>query len=161
MQLGESRTQVKKSKPHSIDASCAIHLLETSTKTRQQTSLDNIVKIITMEGIKDQVTSMANESDARRQQVMKALQDLLLSFETTEDTIHRYGHMVSQLLQPSQPLGLTSEETLQSAVVQVGINLGLFKYLSQHDKPLTIDEISEKCKTDSQLMGESRFNIRP
>ena len=64
MQLGESRTQVKKSKPHSIDASCAIHLLETSTKTRQQTSSDNLVKIITMEGIKDQVTSMAKESDA-------------------------------------------------------------------------------------------------
>ncbi|CAG9950381.1 unnamed protein product, partial [Clonostachys rosea f. rosea IK726] len=83
---------------------------------------------------------------------MKALQDLLFSFETTEDTIHRYGHMVGQLLQTSQSLRLTSDKTLQSAVVQAGINLGLFKYLSQHGKPLTVDEISEKCKTDRQLM---------
>jgi hypothetical protein len=48
-----------------------------------------------MEEIKDQVTLLANKSDASRQQVMKVLQDLLLSLETTEDTIHRYGHMVS------------------------------------------------------------------
>ncbi|KAI1133929.1 S-adenosyl-L-methionine-dependent methyltransferase [Hypoxylon sp. FL0543] len=88
-----------------------------------------------MEAIKEQITSIANESDASRQEVMSALQDLLFSFETTEDTIHRYGHM-----------------NLQTAVVQVGINLGLFKYLSQHDKPSTVDEISEESGTDPQLM---------
>jgi hypothetical protein len=47
-----------------------------------------------MQEIKEQITLIANESDVSRQQVMSALQDLLLSFETTEDTIHRYGHMV-------------------------------------------------------------------
>jgi hypothetical protein len=114
-----------------------------------------------MEQVKDQVILLANESDASRQKVMKALQDLLFSFETTEDTIHRYGHMVGQLLQTSQSLRLTSDKTLQSAVVQAGINLGLFKYLSQHGKPLTVDEISEKCKTDRQLMGKLKCNIKP
>ncbi|KAI0391258.1 S-adenosyl-L-methionine-dependent methyltransferase [Xylariaceae sp. FL0594] len=32
--------------------------------------------------------------------------------------------------------------SLQAAVVQVSIDLGLFKHLSQHDKPLTAEEIS-------------------
>lgn len=50
---------------------------------------------LTMQAIKEQITLIANESDAARQQAMSTLQDLLFSFETTEDTIHRYGHMVS------------------------------------------------------------------
>ncbi|KAI2463103.1 S-adenosyl-L-methionine-dependent methyltransferase [Annulohypoxylon bovei var. microspora] len=88
-----------------------------------------------MQAISDQIKQLADEGDDARRNIMVALQNLAYSFETPHDTIHRYGHM-----------------SLQAAVVQVGINLGLFKYLVELGEPVTVDQISQKAGADPQLM---------
>lgn len=47
-----------------------------------------------MEAILDQVKQLAATSEEARQEVMVALRNLAFSFESPQDTIHRYGHMV-------------------------------------------------------------------
>ncbi|KAI1379800.1 S-adenosyl-L-methionine-dependent methyltransferase [Hypoxylon crocopeplum] len=77
----------------------------------------------------------AGSEDARRK-VIVALQSLLFSLETPDDTLHRFGHM-----------------NLQTATVQVGMNLGLFRHLVEASEPLAVDRIAEKTKAEPQLIS--------
>ena len=72
-------------------------------------------------------------------------------------TIHRYGHLVGTLLPPSslprQLVKLNSRgQELQKSMVQVGLELGLFKILVEANGPLTADEVAKKAGADPQLM---------
>ncbi|GAP91478.1 putative O-methyl transferase B [Rosellinia necatrix] len=83
----------------------------------------------------EQLGRLAAESEEGRHEVIAALQKLALSLESPQDTIHRYGHM-----------------NLQAAMVQVGINLKIFKHLTESDVPVTVDQISAKTGAEPQLM---------
>lgn len=47
-----------------------------------------------MEKALENIKQLAAEGEGSRQQLMVALHKLAQSFESTNDTIHRYGHMV-------------------------------------------------------------------
>ncbi|KAI0421901.1 S-adenosyl-L-methionine-dependent methyltransferase [Xylaria grammica] len=71
-----------------------------------------------------------------RPSLMAALHGLAYSLETPGDTLHRYGAM-----------------TLQTAVVKIGLDLGLFKYLVKQGKPTTVDELSPVVAADTLLLA--------
>jgi hypothetical protein len=89
-----------------------------------------------MEAALEQIRIFAAASgEEARRSLMLSLQALAHSLETPQDTIHRFGHM-----------------NLQSAVVQVGIKLGLFKILANSAEPVPIEQLSEKTGADPQLI---------
>ncbi|KAI1803416.1 S-adenosyl-L-methionine-dependent methyltransferase [Daldinia bambusicola] len=89
-----------------------------------------------MEAALDQIRKEAAGGEEARRNVIVALQSLVGSLETPDDTLHRYGHM-----------------NLQTATIQVGVNLGLFKYLAKASEPLAVDRIAEKTKAEPQLIS--------
>ncbi|KAH9866814.1 hypothetical protein J1614_008507 [Plenodomus biglobosus] len=89
-----------------------------------------------MEAALEQVRKLAALSEDGRHQAMVALHNLAYSLETHDDTIHRYGHA-----------------NLQAAVVQIGIDLKLFRYLVESDVPLTIQQLSEKTGAEPELLS--------
>ncbi|KAI1078166.1 S-adenosyl-L-methionine-dependent methyltransferase [Whalleya microplaca] len=89
-----------------------------------------------MEAALDLIRKEAAGSEDARRKVIGALQSLASSLETPDDTLHRFGHM-----------------NLQTATVQVGINLGLFRHLVESSEPLTVDRIAEKTKAEPQLLS--------
>ena len=104
-----------------------------------------------------QIKELAGKDDGARREAMAALQKLFLSLESVQDTIDRYGHLVGG------PVGfrlveaiaaLNPQQHLQSAMVQTGIELGLFKQLSSSPKPMTVDQISGKSGAERQLIGK-------
>ncbi|PQE06904.1 O-methyl transferase B protein [Rutstroemia sp. NJR-2017a BVV2] len=88
-----------------------------------------------MEKALDQVRELATASEDDRDKAIVALQNLAFSLESPQHTIHRYGHM-----------------SLQAAIVQVGIDLKLFRCLVESAVPLTVPQISEKTGAEPQLM---------
>ncbi|KAI0111777.1 S-adenosyl-L-methionine-dependent methyltransferase [Daldinia grandis] len=89
-----------------------------------------------MEAVLDQVRKEAAGSEDARRKVLVALQSLVSSLETPDDTLHRFGHM-----------------NLQTATVQVGMNIGLFRHLVEASRPLAVDRIAEKAKAEPQLIS--------
>ncbi|KAI0410564.1 S-adenosyl-L-methionine-dependent methyltransferase [Xylaria grammica] len=79
-----------------------------------------------MQAILEQIKQLADEGDDACRNVKAALQSLVFSFETPDDTIHRYGQMI-------------------------GIDLGQFRYLAEIGEPVTVDEVSEKTGAEFQL----------
>ncbi|KAM7218644.1 S-adenosyl-L-methionine-dependent methyltransferase [Rhypophila decipiens] len=74
------------------------------------------------------------DRDTRR----NLIADLRKTADSLEDeigTLHRYGHI-----------------ELEKAMVQIGLNLEIFKQFSEADGPLTVDQLSEKTNSDPQLM---------
>ncbi|KAL1848717.1 hypothetical protein Daus18300_013507 [Diaporthe australafricana] len=79
----------------------------------------------------------AQDEDSRRKAVV-ALPKLASSLENVQETVNRYGHL-----------------HLQSAMVQTGVELGLFKHLADSPGGLTVEEISDKTGTEHQLIVRS------
>lgn len=109
----------------------------------------------------EEIRQFAARDDQSRRSMIMALRDLANSLETTNDTIHRYGHMVCDKtipisLQRNVPARLTIHflQNLQSAIVKIGIDLGLFKLLSQSSSPLSVEELSPNLDIDPVLASE-------
>ena len=61
----------------------------------------------------DQLKQLAaTADDVTRQQLVKSLNELILSLESPNDTVHRYGHMVSSLFAFNVLLNLFKELTI-------------------------------------------------
>ncbi|KAK2595098.1 hypothetical protein QQS21_007183 [Conoideocrella luteorostrata] len=89
-----------------------------------------------MEAVLEQIRKVvATGGEDVRRKAMVALQNMAASFETPDDTLHRLGHM-----------------NLQTASVQVGINLGLFKHLAEASGPLLVSDLAEQAKAEPQLV---------
>ncbi|KAK6844447.1 hypothetical protein PG995_014557 [Apiospora arundinis] len=87
-----------------------------------------------MEAALSQIRELAAQGEDSRWNVMVALRDLACSLEEPNDTIHRFGQM-----------------HLQAAIVQVGIDLGVFKCLTESVVPMAVDEVSEKTGSEPEL----------
>ncbi|KAI1463631.1 S-adenosyl-L-methionine-dependent methyltransferase [Daldinia caldariorum] len=108
-----------------------------------------------MEAALDRIRKEAAGGEDARRKVIVALQSLVGSLETPDDTLHRYGHMVGPpLLYVYGQRRRTDreEQNLQTATIQVGVNLGLFKHLAEASEPLAVDRIAEKTKAEPQLI---------
>lgn len=96
----------------------------------------------------------AQDEDSRRKAVV-GLPKLASSLETVQETINRYGHLVRRL-SPRIPSHVANYfQHLQSAMVQTGVELGLFKHLSDSPDGLTVEHISGKTGAERQLIGMS------
>lgn len=96
----------------------------------------------------------AQDEDSRRKAVV-ALPKLASSLENVQETINRYGHLVRRF-SPRVPSHIANySQHLQSAMVQTGVELGLFKHLSDATEGLTVDQISDKTGAERQLIGMS------
>lgn len=96
----------------------------------------------------------AQDEDSRRKAVV-ALPKLASSLENVQETINRYGHLVRRF-SPRVPSHIANNsQHLQSAMVQIGVELGLFKHLSDSTEGLTVDQISDKTGAERQLIGMS------
>ncbi|KAF2653889.1 O-methyl transferase B [Lophiostoma macrostomum CBS 122681] len=88
-----------------------------------------------MDVLLDQVKQLATTlSEATRRQFLNSLNHLVLSLETPNDTVYRYGHM-----------------NLQTAAIRIGFDLGLFCLLSEASGPVTAEELSQKSGSELQL----------
>ncbi|KAM7195869.1 hypothetical protein V8F33_006518 [Rhypophila sp. PSN 637] len=74
------------------------------------------------------------DRDTRRD-LIAALRKTADSLEDEIGTLHRYGHI-----------------ELEKALVQIGLDLEIFKRLTEADGPLTVDRVSEMTNSDPQLM---------
>jgi hypothetical protein len=77
----------------------------------------------------------AQVSEIARRKVVNDLRRLADSLEDKYTTYHRFAHLY-----------------LEQGTIEVGLNLGVFKYLSQADGPRTVDEIASQSKADPALM---------
>ncbi|KAI1370088.1 S-adenosyl-L-methionine-dependent methyltransferase [Hypoxylon crocopeplum] len=85
-----------------------------------------------MDDALNQLKQTASSTDeSTRRQIARSLRRLADSMETPQNTIHRYGHL-----------------HLQTAVVKVGFDLGLFKYLSRSNGLVTVETISKETGAD-------------
>ncbi|KAI0407023.1 S-adenosyl-L-methionine-dependent methyltransferase [Xylaria palmicola] len=71
-----------------------------------------------------------------RTSLIGALHGLAYSLETPDDTLHRYGAM-----------------NLQTAVVKIGFDLGLFKLLVKNNAPTSVDEFSSVIVAETSLLS--------
>lgn len=110
-----------------------------------------------MEGALDRIRKEAAGSEDARREVIAALQSLASSLETPDDALHRFGHMVAFPLPPkvlTENQANGKEQGLQTATVQVGINLGLFRHLVEASQPLSVNSIAETTEASPQLICE-------
>jgi hypothetical protein len=77
----------------------------------------------------------ASADEATRKTLVKTLRGLMESFETPEETLHRYGHL-----------------HLHTAAVKVGFDLGLFTYMAELGVPTTVKDISEITGADPEFI---------
>ncbi|KAL2756635.1 hypothetical protein ACRALDRAFT_1075525 [Sodiomyces alcalophilus JCM 7366] len=80
----------------------------------------------------------ANASEATRRQLITTLHELAYSLEDANDTVHRYGYL-----------------HLQTAAVKTGFDLGLFRFISASEGPVTVSQIADKTGADPLFL--SRF----
>lgn len=108
----------------------------------------------------DQLKQLAaTADDVTRQQLVKSLNELMLSLESPNDTVHRYGHMVSSLfayVELVQGVDCCSSQNLQTATIRIGFDLGLFKLLSEAGGPITVEEVAQKTVSERALIRTSR-----
>ncbi|GAP84748.1 putative O-methyl transferase B [Rosellinia necatrix] len=71
-----------------------------------------------------------------RPSLIAALHEIAYSLETPDDTLHRYGAM-----------------NLQTAVVEIGFDLGLFKFLAERGIPTSLHELSATIPAEPLLLG--------
>lgn len=50
-------------------------------------------------------------------------------------------------------LSLLRIQSLQTAAIKIGLDLGLFKYLTKSLEPLSVSEISQQTGADAELLG--------
>ncbi|KAK3360905.1 S-adenosyl-L-methionine-dependent methyltransferase [Lasiosphaeria ovina] len=85
----------------------------------------------------DQIKALAATADeSTRHSIMASLQKLAYSLELPDETVHRYGCL-----------------PLQTTIIEVGFNLGLFKLLVKSAGPLTVDEVAQKTGAEVLLAG--------
>ncbi|KAF3763272.1 hypothetical protein M406DRAFT_48948 [Cryphonectria parasitica EP155] len=75
-------------------------------------------------------------NEVGRQHLMSALHKLAYSMETSDDTLHRYGAM-----------------NLQTAVIKIGFDLGLFRLLTERHEPVTVTDISQHTNAEALLLN--------
>jgi Tat protein secretion system quality control protein TatD with DNase activity len=61
----------------------------------------------------------------------------------------RYGWYLS-----CAEISVDWNQNLQAAVVQVGIDLELFRYLVESDAPLSVQQLSEKTGSEPELLSK-------
>lgn len=106
-----------------------------------------------MEEALARVKELAAQDEDSRRKAVAALPKLASSLENVQETINRYGHLVRRLY-PRMPLHIANYfQHLQSAMVQTGVEMGLFKHLSDSPEGLTVDQISDKTGAELQLIG--------
>lgn len=109
----------------------------------------------------DQLKQLAaTADDVTRQQLVKSLNELVLSLESPNDTVHRYGHMVSCLfafVELVQRVDCCPSQNLQTATIRIGFDLGLFKLLSEAGGPITVEEVAQKTQSERVLIRTSSF----
>ncbi|KAI8945516.1 S-adenosyl-L-methionine-dependent methyltransferase [Xylaria longipes] len=89
-----------------------------------------------MEEAFTQIKLLAKETDELgRQDIMASLHKLAYSMESPENTRDRYSFL-----------------HLQTAVVKVGFDLELFKYLAESTNALSADEVARKAGAQTELM---------
>ncbi|KAK3329995.1 S-adenosyl-L-methionine-dependent methyltransferase [Apodospora peruviana] len=89
-----------------------------------------------METAFDEIAQFATTADRdTRRSLIASLRKLANSLEDTVGTIHRYGHI-----------------DLEKAMIQIGMDLGIFKVLTGTDGPLTVEEVAQRTNVDPQLM---------
>ncbi|KAJ8124616.1 hypothetical protein O1611_g9024 [Lasiodiplodia mahajangana] len=88
---------------------------------------------IALAKVRELLPTMAGES---RTSLTAELHGLANSLETPDDTIHRYGAM-----------------NLQTAVVKIGLDLGLFKLLVNHGEPIGVDDMSLAIAAETALLA--------
>jgi demethylsterigmatocystin 6-O-methyltransferase len=115
-----------------------------------------------MEAIIAKVRSLAGEADeAGRANIRSALHRVLSDLETPKDTLMGLFNKVymnliccylicTSLLYPQ----LTLFQHLQIATVRLGIELGLFRSLSQSEATLQVSQLAEQSGASSQLLGK-------
>lgn len=109
-----------------------------------------------MDRLLDQIKLLAATSgEETRQQLIRSLNNLALSLESPNDTVHRYGHMVSScqsLIAQQRLIDDYGRQNLQTAIIRVGFDLNLFKLLSEAEGPVTAAEVARKTGSDAQLI---------
>ncbi|ROT39597.1 S-adenosyl-L-methionine-dependent methyltransferase [Sodiomyces alkalinus F11] len=80
----------------------------------------------------------ANANEAARRQLITTLHEIAYSLEDANDTVHRYGYL-----------------HLQTAAVKTGFDLGLFRFISASEGPVTVSQIADKTGADPLFL--SRF----
>ncbi|KAI1809227.1 S-adenosyl-L-methionine-dependent methyltransferase [Poronia punctata] len=75
------------------------------------------------------------QGDSRRD-LRKRLVAIVRSLETTNDTFHRLSH-----------------SHLDSAVVKIGLDLGIFKFIAGSEKSIGLETLSEKTGAEISLLG--------
>ncbi|EQL00303.1 O-methyl transferase B [Ophiocordyceps sinensis CO18] len=83
-----------------------------------------------------QIKQLVPADGVARQRLMASLHKLAYSMESPDDTLHRYGAM-----------------TLQTACVKIGLDLGLFRYLVESGRPVTVEDMARKTGADGQLLA--------
>ncbi|KAK0712210.1 O-methyl transferase B [Apiosordaria backusii] len=91
---------------------------------------------MTMDAALEQVSKLATTADrAARRQLIVSLRKLADSLEDPIGTIHRFGHI-----------------DLEKGMIQVGLDLGIFKCLAAADGPKTVEEVAKETGADPTLM---------
>lgn len=112
-----------------------------------------------MEEALARVQELAAQDEDSRRKAVAALPKLASSLENVQETINRYGHLVCRFFPRVPPHIANYYQHLQSAMVQTGVELGLFKHLSGSPEGLTVDQISDKTGAERQLIGTSPFTM--
>lgn len=99
----------------------------------------------------------AKDEDARRK-ALSSLRKLAFSLENVYDTVDRVGHLVRCIPKLSSYYLPATDyvQSLQTGVVQSGIELGLFRYLAEAREPLTVDQVTEQTGAERQTIGTMR-----
>ncbi|KAM7191679.1 S-adenosyl-L-methionine-dependent methyltransferase [Rhypophila sp. PSN 637] len=89
-----------------------------------------------MDAIIDQVSKLATTADREaRRHLIASLRKLADSLEDPIGTIHRYGHI-----------------DLEKAMIQVGMDLGIFEYLAEADGARTVNDVAKVTGADPALI---------
>jgi hypothetical protein len=84
---------------------------------------------------------------------MSTLHELAYSMETPDETLHRYGSMVSSLCRTPRTF-LTLLQNLQTAVIKTGFDLKLFRCLLRYnDTGATVEELALETGAEAVLLG--------
>jgi hypothetical protein len=89
-----------------------------------------------MEDIADKINRLAAAADEEtKEKLVVMLRKAADSMEPKVVTVHRFGHLY-----------------MEAAMIETGMDLGLFKYFAEADGPKTLDEVAQHTGADPQLL---------